>query len=156
EIIGPHRGEAAGVAGDRGADGVDSVDWPGHGRGLYHRRAPFHASIPTPRMLSLAKYKIDREIQSGASAILYAGRRTTDQLPVILKAPRCEVQLPSPRQIASLRHELTILADLPIPGVLKGERLEVEEGGAALVFEGFTGQPLYDVTRARRLELGEI
>src|SRR3954466_14051127 len=111
-------------------------------------------------MLSLSTYTIGREIQRGASAVLLAGQRNEDQLPVILKTPRSE--LPTPRQIAKLRHELAILKDLPIDGVLKVHGLEVGEAGAAgegnvaLVFEGFDGQPLNDAARARRFDVEAI
>src|SRR5689334_3693167 len=105
-------------------------------------------------MVSPANYTIDREIQRRADVVLHAGRRISDKVPVLLKVPRGEP--PSPRQIARLRHELAILKELPIPGVLAAHGLEIEEGFAALVLEGTALQSLHEAAGARSMELGEI
>jgi serine/threonine protein kinase len=73
-------------------------------------------------MRYLEKYTLAERIHEGTATVVHRGRRNDDGANVVLKILKEEY--PSTREIARLRHEHAILAELQIAGVVKTYGLE--------------------------------
>jgi predicted ATPase/GAF domain-containing protein/anti-anti-sigma regulatory factor/tRNA A-37 threonylcarbamoyl transferase component Bud32 len=102
-------------------------------------------------MLHLDSYTVSERIHEGATTAIYRGRRLEDGARVVLKVLKNDY--PSQRDIARLRHEHAILADLKGAGVVKTYGLEPHGNGFALVLEDLGDQSLYELIRKRRVDL---
>ena len=102
-------------------------------------------------MISIPCYTLTDRIHVGESAILYRGYRDADRAPVALKVPRSEPS--TPRDVARLRHEYTLIRDLKLKGVVNAIALEKYDGGVALVMEDLGGRSLAKVLEERSLDL---
>lgn len=101
--------------------------------------------------LTLPGYEVLEQIYQGSNTIIHRGRRTGDSVPVMIKTLRSEY--PTPRQIASLRHEFEIIKNLNLPGVVKAYELINWDDQIALIFEDFGGQSLNSLIAAEELDL---
>ncbi len=99
----------------------------------------------------LPGYEIIEQVYQGSNTIIYRGRRSGDGVPVMIKTLRSDH--PTPRQLASLRHEYEIIKNLDLPGAVKAYELATWENGLALIFEDFGGQTLSALIAARRIDL---
>jgi anti-anti-sigma factor len=101
-------------------------------------------------MLTLGQYEIVESIHEGPEHILYRGTLIEDGAPVVIKLPRSSPQ--TPRDLAKLQHEYTILREIDVPGVVKALALEKYSNGMALVLEAIPGRTLDALLADRRLE----
>src|SRR6185503_7192036 len=99
----------------------------------------------------LSNYNIIEQVYQGNNTIIYRGERTSDGMPVMIKALRSDY--PTPRQLASLRHEYEMIKNLDLPGVVKTYGMEQWENRPALILEDLDGQPLSTLIAARRPDL---
>ncbi|MCY1061511.1 AAA family ATPase [Nannocystis sp. SCPEA4] len=104
-------------------------------------------------MSTFGQYTIVESMNEDLEATLYRGFRTDDRAPVTLKLPRRSP--PTPRDVARLQHEYSILRGLALPGVVKAHALEHHGDSLALVLASPPGEPLDAVLRAGRLSLRE-
>ncbi|AKT38393.1 trifunctional serine/threonine-protein kinase/ATP-binding protein/sensor histidine kinase [Chondromyces crocatus] len=93
-------------------------------------------------------------VREGSRTTTYRARRRSDGLAVLLKVLR--EPTPSQAQLATLRHEETILGELDIDGVLRCHGIVEEGGRAALLLEDFTGSPLDALGVAGSLPIARV
>ncbi|NTW00087.1 MAG: serine/threonine protein kinase, partial [Oscillochloris sp.] len=86
-------------------------------------------------------YQLADVIGEGRDTIIYRGYRRKDQVPVIIKTLRPQLQ--SQRGRARLRHEYQITHDLDIPSIVRA--LALSTGGEMLVLEETGGIVLSDM-----------
>ena len=102
-------------------------------------------------MTDVQRYTIAEVIYEGADSIIYRGRRTADDARVALKILKREYL--SPKEIAQLRHEYTIIKDLAIENIVKAYGVEPHGNSFALVMEDPGGRALNEILQAQRLDL---
>jgi predicted ATPase/signal transduction histidine kinase len=91
-------------------------------------------------MVQLSGYQILEPIYEGTKTLVYRGRRTSDQKPVVIKLLRNEY--PDFQELAQFRNQYTISQALKLPGVVQAYSLERYQNRYALVMEDFGGVPL--------------
>jgi PAS domain S-box-containing protein len=84
-------------------------------------------------MITLPGYDIAELIYRSSKTLIYRGRRSVDQLPVMIKTLNTEY--PSVSELIHFRNQLTIARHLNIPGVIQPLALETYGNGYALVME---------------------
>ncbi|MFO0576218.1 MAG: AAA family ATPase [Polyangia bacterium] len=103
-------------------------------------------------MIELSNYVFHSKVHEGTDTALYEGYRTADRLSVVGKMLRSPY--PSPRELARLRHEYSILVDLAgVQGVPMPLALERHGNGLILITESVNGRPLNEVMREHPLGL---
>ncbi len=65
-------------------------------------------------MIQFTNYTLIEKLVESGEAVVYRGVRKVDQRPIIVKVPRSDY--PSPRMLASLQHEHSILRELDVRG----------------------------------------
>ena len=104
-------------------------------------------------MSQLSQYTLTDTLHDDGDTLVYRAV-AADGRTVVIKTGRDDP--PSPRLLATLRHEYTLLRGLDVPGVVRAEALERVGGNLALVLEDCGGRPLHELTRAGRLDLGVV
>lgn len=102
-------------------------------------------------MIKLHGYTLSHCIREGLTHGLFRGRRSSDGVPVLVKALRGDH--PSAGAVARLRYEYTLLKSLEAPGVARALALEPAGNGFALVLEDVGERSLDRVIHAERLPL---
>jgi len=112
-------------------------------------------------MIQLTRYTIVDKLHEGSETVIYRAIRDADQLPVVIKMPRSEY--PTPRALANLQHEYSLLRALELPGagadvdagvgVIRALALESRGNSLALVLEDFGGQSLHQLAERQPLGL---
>jgi histidine kinase len=92
-----------------------------------------------PLLPYLSGYQITEHIHQGSQTILYSAV-AEDGTACILKTIRAE--FPTSEQIARLKHEYHIIADLDLPGVIQPIALELQQNRVILVIEDIGGRSL--------------
>lgn len=104
-------------------------------------------------MLTLGGYTLVVQLHQGRETAIYRGTRESDGAPIVAKLLR--TRLPSAFQVAKLRHEFTLLANLSHPGVVRVHEFVERGGRAALIMEDPGGLSLSQLLAARELALGD-
>lgn len=103
-------------------------------------------------MIELQHYVLQTKVHEGPDTSLYEGQRTSDGLQVVgklLKSP-----YPSPRDVARIRHEYSLLKDLiDISGIPRPLGLERYGNSLVIITERVAGRPLNEVMKQRTLSL---
>lgn len=103
-------------------------------------------------MIELQQYVLQTKVHEGPDTSLYEGQRTTDGLQIVgklLKSP-----YPSPRDVARIRHEYSLLKDLiDIPGIPRPLGLERYGNSLVIITERVAGKPLNEVMKQRTLSV---
>jgi serine/threonine protein kinase len=99
-------------------------------------------------MLQIPGYRLEEVLYEGPHTIIYRARQADEQ-PVVLKV---QAQ-PTLQEMARLKQEYKIVANLKIEGVVKAYSLETFKNVTALVLEDFGGGALSDFIQAQRLTL---
>ncbi|MDX2228273.1 MAG: AAA family ATPase [Leptolyngbyaceae cyanobacterium bins.349] len=97
-------------------------------------------------MITVPGYEIGERIYSSSRTLVYRGRRTTDQQPVVIKL--LQNPYPSFTELVQFRNQYAITSNLMLPGVVQSYSLETHENRFALVMEDFGGISLKDYTAA--------
>ena len=105
-------------------------------------------------MFQIAGYSITGKILEGSSTIIYRAKQTATDKSVIVKVPKASY--PTPRELATFRHEYLLLRSLDIPGVVKTFGIEKYGNGLALILEDLRGQSLSLFLRSERPNLQTI
>ncbi|HRI51966.1 MAG TPA: protein kinase [Pseudomonadota bacterium] len=105
-------------------------------------------------MIQLTRYTIVDKLHEGSETVIYRAIRDADQQPVVIKTPRSDY--PTPRALANLQHEYSLLRALELPGVIKALALESRGSSLALVLEDFGGQSLSKLAAQQPLGLETI
>lgn len=92
-----------------------------------------------PLLPSLSGYQVTELIHQGLQTILYRAV-AADGTACVLKMLRAE--FPTNEQIARLKHEYHIIADLDLPGVIQPIALELQQNRVVLVIEDIGGRSL--------------
>ena len=96
-------------------------------------------------------YKIEKEIYSGRSTVIYHGTDETGK-PVVLKALRA--QYPSVDEMRALEREFAIAGELDgIPGVVKVLKIVEWGNGKAMVMEDMGGESLDAIIAGKPMKL---
>jgi predicted ATPase/signal transduction histidine kinase len=104
--------------------------------------------------IAIPGYRIIAQIYSSSKTLVYRGRRTKDQTPVIIKLLRSEY--PSFHELVQFRNQYTIAKNLHLPGIIKTYSLENFRNGYALVMEDMGGISLQQYTASHNLSLAEF
>jgi len=94
-------------------------------------------------MLTIPGYQIGEVINSGINILVYRGIRERDQKPTIIKTLTAES--PTIEQLARLKHEYQIAANLDAEGIVKVYSLESYQNSLALILEDFGGISLHQI-----------
>ncbi len=100
-------------------------------------------------MLQIPGYRLEEVLYEGPHTIIYRARQADEQ-PVVLKVLQAQ---PTLEEMARLKQEYKIVANLKIEGVVKAYSLETFKNATALVLEDFGGGALSDFIQAHRLTL---
>ena len=82
-------------------------------------------------------YQINEQIYAGNRTLVYRGRRSSDQQPVVIKLLRND--FPRFHELVHFRNQYVITKNLEIPGTVKAYSLETYHNHYALVMEDFGG-----------------
>jgi len=96
-------------------------------------------------------YTVTAKLHAGHTSVIFKATRQSDGKQVVIKALRGE--RPTPRALAQLRREFSILQDLDLPGVIEVFELTSYDGGLALVMEDNGGFSLNEELDGRPMEL---
>ncbi|MFT3754909.1 MAG: AAA family ATPase [Pseudoxanthomonas sp.] len=110
-----------------------------------------HGDSKGVTMSPVAGYVIISKILEGSSAVIYRATQAITGSPVVIKVPRDEY--PTPRDLATLRHEYLLLSSLNVAGVVKTYGLEKCGHGLALLLEDLRGQSLMSLQRAQKIDI---
>jgi len=104
-------------------------------------------------MLTFPGYQLGKPINSGINTLIYRGIRERDRQPTIIKTLKAES--PTIEQLARLKHEYQIAANLDAEGIVKVYSLESYQNRLALILEDFGGKSLREIlnSSASPLEL---
>jgi predicted ATPase/signal transduction histidine kinase/tRNA A-37 threonylcarbamoyl transferase component Bud32 len=102
-------------------------------------------------ILTIPGYDITQVIDEGLNTIVYRGLSQVNLEPVILKVLKAEY--PTLEQIARIKHEYSITANLDLEGVVTVLRLETYENRFLLVLEDFGGMSLKQYLNGEKLSL---
>ncbi|MCB0213673.1 MAG: serine/threonine-protein kinase PknK, partial [Anaerolineae bacterium] len=105
-------------------------------------------------MINISGYQIDKKIHESSNSLIYRGRRTLDNLPVILKAQKKEY--PSPEEIARFRLEYDIINTLDTAGVVRLYGLEHYRNGLVMIMEDLAAESLSSLIRSGPLALPQF
>ena len=105
-------------------------------------------------MITISGYQIDTKIHESSNSLIYRGRRTLDNLPVILKAQKKEY--PSPEEIARFRLEYDIINTLNTTGVVRLYGLEHYRNGLVMIMEDLAAESLSTIIRSGPLSLPQF
>jgi len=101
-------------------------------------------------MLQIPGYRLEEVLSESSHTIIYRARQVDEQ-PVILKV--LQAHQPTLEEMARLKQEYKIAANLKIEGVIKAYSLETFKNVTALVLEDFGGLALSQFIHANRLTL---
>ncbi|HMN31663.1 MAG TPA: DUF2791 family P-loop domain-containing protein, partial [Caldilineaceae bacterium] len=105
-------------------------------------------------MNSFAAYEIGQELHNGPMTRVLRGRRKADGQPVVLKMLN---QLhPLAEQIARFKLEYATLSSLHLPGVVRTDGLEIDQGYWLIVMEDFGGESLARLGANTAMPVGEF
>ncbi|MEG4147005.1 AAA family ATPase [Microcoleus sp. Pol12B5] len=82
-------------------------------------------------------YQINEQIYAGNRTLVYRGRRSSDQQPVVIKLLRND--FPRFNELVHFRNQYVIAKNLEIPGTVKAYSLEIYNNHYGLVMEDFGG-----------------
>jgi predicted ATPase/serine phosphatase RsbU (regulator of sigma subunit)/tRNA A-37 threonylcarbamoyl transferase component Bud32 len=105
-------------------------------------------------MVIIAGCEVIAKLHESSRSLVYRGRRSIDQQPVILKTMQAEY--PSLEELGRYQLEHDILNHLQLEGVIKSYGLKKHQNGLVLLLEDFGGESLRTLTRQRSLELSEF
>ena len=94
-------------------------------------------------MLTIPGYQLSEAINSGINTLVYRGMRERDRKPTIIKTLTAES--PTIEQLARLKHEYQIAANLEAEGIVKVYSLESYQNNLALILEDFGGTSLHQI-----------
>ena len=94
-------------------------------------------------MLNIPGYQLGEVINSGINTLIYRGIRERDRKPTIIKTLTAES--PTIEQLARLKHEYQIAANLEAEGIVKVYSLESYQNSLALILEDFGGISLHQI-----------
>jgi predicted ATPase/GAF domain-containing protein/anti-anti-sigma regulatory factor len=111
---------------------------------------------------SLLRERLDMAMSFGLTALIhesdtisiYRGHRTSDMAPVIIKS--LKQQHPKPNDVAKLKYERLVAADLALPGIVKPYGIEKIGDHLALVMEDIGGVALSSLVGGRKLSLKQL
>jgi predicted ATPase/signal transduction histidine kinase len=104
-------------------------------------------------MFTIGAYTLTSQLHQGRETAIHRGHRTIDGAPIVAKTLR--TRLPTPLQIARMRHEYALLIAQRSPMIVRVHEL-VEQGSAlALIMEDLGGVALSQLLRAREFTLHE-
>jgi predicted ATPase/signal transduction histidine kinase/tRNA A-37 threonylcarbamoyl transferase component Bud32 len=102
-------------------------------------------------MLTIPGYQLGEVINSGINTLIYRGIREKDQQPTIIKTFKAES--PTIEQLARLKHEYHIAANLEAEGIVKVYGLETCQNRLALILEDFGGRSLREILSSLKTPL---
>jgi predicted ATPase/signal transduction histidine kinase/tRNA A-37 threonylcarbamoyl transferase component Bud32 len=102
-------------------------------------------------MLSIPGYQLGKAINSGINTLIYRGIRERDRQPTIIKTLKAES--PTIEQLARLKHEYQIAANLDAEGIVKVYSLESYQNRLALILEDFGGKSLKEILNSSKSPL---
>lgn len=91
-------------------------------------------------MFTLPGYQLEQQLYSSAQSLVYRGRRTADNQPVVLKLLNDDY--PSPERLARFRREYEMMRSLNIPGVVAAYGLEKNGQSLVMVLADQGGESL--------------
>lgn len=94
-------------------------------------------------MIAIPDYKILEEIYRGSTRVIFRGRKSDDPQTVIIKT--WQTEFPSYQELARLRYEYELVANLNIPGVIKVHELIKFQNRLALIVDDQGGVSLKGV-----------
>lgn len=101
-------------------------------------------------MTSFTGYSLHKRIHRSTTHVVYRGKRTWDGLPVVLKCPAA--RFPSPRDLARLQREQSVLQRLNGRGAPPPVGLESQDSGLALITADVDGRTLASLLQRGPLE----
>ena len=107
-------------------------------------------------MLNIPGYQLGKPINSGINTLIYRGIRERDRQPTIIKTVKAESA--TIEQLARLKHEYQMAANLDAEGIVKVYSLESYQNRLALILEDFGGKSLKEILNSSEspLELKSI
>ncbi len=102
-------------------------------------------------MQALQDYSVTAKLHAGRASVILRATRRSDGTSVVIKALRGE--RPTPRALAQLRREFSLLEDLDLAGVIRVFELTSYDGGLALVMEDTGGFSLNQELGSAPMEL---
>lgn len=85
---------------------------------------------------------------------IYRGHRTSDMMPVVIKS--LKQQHPRPNDVAKLKYERSVAAELALPGIVMTYGIEKIGDHLALVMEDIGGVALSSLIGSRKLSLKQL
>jgi serine/threonine protein kinase len=101
-------------------------------------------------MTTIPNYTILKPIYESPNSLVYRAVRNDNQQPVILK--QLQADYPTPAELSRYHHELEILSQLQLPGVIRAYDLKPYQNTLLLVVEDFSGDSLTLLTQQQLLE----
>lgn len=105
-------------------------------------------------MLSMKGYRISAKIFESSHSLVFRGVRVEDEHPVIIKVLNKE--FPTPKEIAEIKREFKITAELGLDGVIQAHGLEKYQNSSGLIVEDFGGESLAKQLLGRKMNLEEF
>ncbi len=104
-------------------------------------------------MFTLGGYTLTSQLHQGRETAIHRGHRSADGLTIVAKTLR--TRLPTPLQVARMRHEYALLREQDSPMIVRVHEL-VEQGAVlALIMEDLGGLALSQLLRTREFTLPE-
>ncbi len=103
-------------------------------------KSAFERNAKVASLQSFSGYQIKEQLYESAHSIIYRGRCTEDNRPVILKLLKHEY--PTPEELARFRREYEMTRDVEIDGVIDVYALESSKNSLVMMLEDFGGESL--------------
>ncbi len=104
-------------------------------------------------MFTIGAYTLTSQLHQGRETAIHRGHRTEDGAPIVAKTLR--TRLPTPLQIARMRHEYALLREQDSPMIVRVHELFEHGAVLALIMEDLGGVALSQLLRAREFTIEE-
>jgi predicted ATPase/signal transduction histidine kinase len=105
-------------------------------------------------MLTLSGYQVVDKIYESSKTLVYRGKRSADQKPVIIKLLKNKNS--TPRELAVFRRQFTLANELNLASIVRPYSLEASGNVLALIMEDFGALSLKDYCKTHQLNLSEF
>ncbi|MFB2971205.1 AAA family ATPase [Aerosakkonema sp. BLCC-F183] len=105
-------------------------------------------------MIKLIGYDISALIYESTNSLVYRGRRSRDNLPVILKVLKQDY--PTPQELTRYKQEYEITSNLDLEGVIKAYDLQQYQNTLVMILEDFGGESLKILMSHREFTLSDF
>ncbi|MBD3558644.1 serine/threonine-protein kinase PknK, partial [Planktothrix sp. FACHB-1355] len=105
-------------------------------------------------MIKLTGYDISALIYESTNSLVYRGRRSRDNLPVILKVLKQDY--PTPQELTRYKQEYEITSNLNLEGVVKAYELQQYQNTLVMILEDFGGESLKILMSYRKFSLSDF